>query len=77
MSKETVQFAARVRNTPPRLIFPQVTVGGQTAFMRECPACQLMTPHKLVDGGSECGVCGQFQIRIIPPVFGKAYDAKC
>lgn len=65
MSKATVAFAERVRSTPPRLFLPQITVAGQTAFMRECPECGLMTPHKLVEGGSECGVCGKFDLRLV------------
>lgn len=64
MSKETVQFAARIRNTPPRFFTPKITVGGEAAFIRECPSCNMMTPHKLVEGGSECGVCGKFQMRV-------------
>jgi len=64
MSRETVQFAEHTRITATRIFLPRITVSGQTAFMRECPDCQLMTPHKLVEGGSECGVCGKFQIRM-------------
>ena len=74
MTKETVKFSTRVRLQsqepgtlqPPRLFTPTITVSGQTAFMRECLECGLMAPHKLVEGGSECGVCGKFTARFVP-----------
>ena len=66
MSKPTNAFCERVRNTPPKFTVPQITVSGQTAFMRECLDCNLMAPHKLVEGGSECGVCGKFTARFVP-----------
>lgn len=66
MTKATNSFCARVRATPPKFIVPQITVSGQTAFMRECLDCNLMAPHKLVEGGSECGICGRFTARFVP-----------
>lgn len=66
MTKATNAFCERVRATPPRLFVPQITVNGQTAFMRDCSSCNLMAPHKLVEGGSECGICGRFTARFVP-----------
>jgi hypothetical protein len=36
-----------------------ITVDGQTAIMRECPDCGMVTPHKLTEAGSACGICGK------------------
>jgi hypothetical protein len=41
-----------------RLTEHRLTVDGQTGFMRGCPDCGVITPHKLTDTGVVCGVCG-------------------
>jgi len=65
MSQATNAFCARMREKRdhPTFTYPKVTAQGQTAFMRDCPDCQLMAPHILVDGGSQCGICGKVTLR--------------
>jgi hypothetical protein len=58
-------------NTPPSTYQPtiihtkssRITVDGQTAIMRECPDCGMVTPHKLTECGSACGICERESLR--------------
>jgi len=63
MSDATNSFCDQVRTVTIKVNTPKITAQGQTAFMRDCPDCQLMAPHILVDGGSQCGICGKITLR--------------
>lgn len=42
---------------------PRITLDGQTTIQVYCTECGLITPHKMEENGSRCGICGHFKPR--------------
>jgi len=59
-SNQFLEAASRARLV---MDTPCILVDGQTAFMRWCSECEMITPHKLTTDGSACGVCEKETIR--------------